>query len=91
MDTQTADALSGVMDALAELERGQAYMKAKLTSLTKELAIIKVKYSNLRTPTIFQLKDYVEELRSVETKISGIQGDINQITADLVEFTNKLK
>lgn len=90
MDSRTSSAIADLTQTVIELQQFQAESKAQLTVLSKEIASLKLKYANLRTPAVFELKDFEDELLKVEDKIAAIQQDVVEITADLVEFSNKV-
>lgn len=79
-----------MMEVITEFKQWQSKVNAKMNSLTKEIANLKIKYANMKSPAVFELNDYEDELLKVEDKISAIQQDIVQITTDVVDLSKKL-
>lgn len=90
MDSRTSQTVSSLSESVNELLQFKAYTASKLIALTREVANLKLKYANMRSPAIFEINDFEKELRSIEGKIQNMQDDISRLTADLVDFTNKI-
>jgi chromosome segregation ATPase len=90
MDSRTAQAIASLSRSINDLVQFQAYTRSKLNVLTKEVATLKLKYANLRSPAIFEINDFEKELRGIEGKIQKMQDDVTDLTTDLVDFTKKM-
>ena len=90
MDSRTAQAIANLSKSVNSLMQAQAYTNSKLANITREIAVLKLKYANLRSPAIFEINDFEKELRGVENKIQNMQDDVSELTADLVEFTQRI-
>ena len=90
MDSRTSQTVANLSAAVDELLQFKAQTSAKLTTLTHEIATLKLKYANLRSPALFEINDFEKELRGIDVKLQGMQDEISRLTADLVDFTNKL-
>lgn len=90
MDSRTQQTVASLTDAINDLLQFKAATTAKLTAITREMSVLKLKYANLRSPALFEINDFEKELRGVDTRLQSMQDEISRLTADLVDFTNKL-
>jgi chromosome segregation ATPase len=90
MDSRTAQAIASLTQSVNKLMQVQAYTNSKLINITREVANLKLKYANLRSPAIFEINDFEKELRGVEVKLQTMQNEVSELTADLIDFTEKI-